>query len=104
MLPSVRCPTLLLLFTGIMLGVGAGCRSADDTVAVGDDGLGGRVTGADGPEAGVWVIAETHDLPTRYAKMVVTDEEGRYLIPGLPDATYDLRVRRSEERRAGKER
>lgn len=76
-----------------MLGVGAGCRSADDTVAVGDDGLGGRVTGADGPEAGVWVIAETHDLPTRYAKMVVTDEEGRYLIPGLPDATYDLWVR-----------
>src|SRR6185503_10372153 len=46
-----------------------------------------------GPEAGVWVIAETTDLPTKYAKMVVTDERGRYLVPGLPKATYSVWVR-----------
>src|SRR5690606_599262 len=58
----------------------------------GDD-IGGVVTGPDGPEAGVWVIAETFDLPTRYAKIVVTDDEGRYLIPDLPDANYSVWVR-----------
>jgi hypothetical protein len=43
-------------------------------VAIDNDDIGGVVTGANGPEAGVWVIAETKDLPTRYAKMVVTDD------------------------------
>ena len=38
-----------------------------------DNDIGGVVTGANGPEAGVWVIAETNELPTQYAKMVVTD-------------------------------
>jgi hypothetical protein len=55
--------------------------------------LGGQVTSANGPEAGVWVIAETSDLPTRYAKIVVTDERGRYLIPDLPKASYRVWVR-----------
>jgi hypothetical protein len=41
----------------------------------------------------VWVIAETHDLPTRFARIVVTDDQGRYLIPDLPSATYDVWVR-----------
>ena len=53
----------------------------------------GAVTGPNGPEAGVWVIAETRDLPTKFAKIVVTDDRGRYLIPELPDATYDVWVR-----------
>ena len=51
------------------------------------------VTGANGPEAGVWVIAETTDLPTRYAKMVVTDDQGRYVVPDLPKAKYKVWVR-----------
>jgi hypothetical protein len=55
--------------------------------------IGGVVTGPHGPEAGVWVIAETHDLPTRYAKMVVTDERGRYVVPDLPKGKYDVWVR-----------
>lgn len=55
--------------------------------------IGGQVTGANGPEAGVWVIAETKDLPTKYAKVVVTDDQGRYVIPELPDATYKVWVR-----------
>ena len=32
--------------------------------------------GPNGPEAGVWVIAETTDLPTRFARIVVTDDRG----------------------------
>ncbi|HEV3010587.1 MAG TPA: hypothetical protein VGX52_16290 [Burkholderiales bacterium] len=51
------------------------------------------VTSVNGPEAGVWVIAETTDLPTRFAKIVVTDERGRYLIPDLPKASYSVWVR-----------
>src|SRR4051812_30121258 len=48
----------------------------------------GTVSSSKGPEAGVWVIAETTDLPTRYIKEVVTDDQGRYLIPDLPQAKY----------------
>jgi len=50
--------------------------------------IGGVVRGPNGPEAGVWVIAETSDLPTRMIKTVVTDDQGRYVIPDLPKANY----------------
>ena len=62
-------------------------------VAVDGDDIGGVVTGPNGPEAGVWVIAETTDLPTRYIKSVVTDDQGRYLIPDLPRRNYEVWVR-----------
>src|SRR5271165_2093956 len=62
-------------------------------VHVGDADLGGVVTGPKGPEAGVWVIAETTELPTKFAKIVVTDDQGRYVLPDLPKATYDVWVR-----------
>ncbi len=58
----------------------------------GDD-VGGVVAGPRGPEAGVWVIAETTDLPTRFAKIVVTDDTGRYVLPDLPKASYSIWVR-----------
>src|SRR5215510_1955191 len=67
--------------------------SAQNTVAIDADDIGGVVTGPNGPEAGVWVIAETKDLPTRYAKMVVTDDQGRYVVPDLPKAKYQIWVR-----------
>src|ERR1700758_2108257 len=57
------------------------------------DAIGGVVTGTKGPEAGVWVIAETKDLPTKYVRIVVTDDQGRYLLPVLPKANYDVWVR-----------
>jgi hypothetical protein len=63
------------------------------TVAIDADDIGGVVTSRKGPEAGVWVIAETTDLPTKFARIVVTDDRGRYLIPDLPKATYDVWVR-----------
>src|SRR5262252_4034500 len=62
-------------------------------VAIDNDDIGGVVTGPNGPEAGVWVIAETSDLPTKFAKMVVTDDQGRYVIPDLPSANYQVWVR-----------
>src|SRR5207247_3124840 len=55
--------------------------------------LGGIVTSPAGTEAGVWVIAETTDLPTKYSKTVVTDDRGRYVIPDLPKANYNVWVR-----------
>src|SRR5689334_13789808 len=55
--------------------------------------IGGVVTSSKGPEAGVWVIAETTDLPTKFARMVVTDDQGRYLIPDLPAANYEVWAR-----------
>jgi cytochrome c1 len=57
-------------------------------VSVGANEIGGVVSGPNGPEAGVWVIAETTDLPTKMNKTVVTDDQGRYLIPDLPKANY----------------
>jgi hypothetical protein len=63
------------------------------TVALDPDDIGGVVTSAKGPEAGVWVIAETTDLPTKFARMVVTDDQGRYVVPDLPRANYEVFVR-----------
>ena len=68
-------------------------RQAGDAIRVDDDDVGGVVTGPKGPEAGVWVIAETTDLPTRFVRIVVTDDRGRYLVPDLPKATYNVWVR-----------
>src|SRR5262249_22462552 len=62
-------------------------------VTVGESDLGGVVSGPNGPEAGVWVIAETTDLPAKFAKMVVTDDQGRYVLPELPKANYTVWVR-----------
>src|SRR5918995_6140779 len=66
---------------------------AQNTVAIDADDIGGVVTGPSGPEAGVWVIAETSDLPTRFARTVVTDDQGRYVVPDLPKANYSVWVR-----------
>src|SRR6266513_5402054 len=55
----------------------AGCLSTQGTGSAGESDIGGVVTGPNGPEAGVWVVAETTDLPTKFAKVVVTDDRGR---------------------------
>ena len=62
-------------------------------VSIDSDDIGGVVTGPNGPEAGVWVIAETTDLPTKFSKIVVTDDQGRYVVPDLPKAKYHVWVR-----------
>src|SRR5579883_3168896 len=62
-------------------------------VKIKPDDIGGTVSSSKGPEAGVWVIAETTDLPTRYIKEVVTDDRGRFLLPDLPRAKYTVWAR-----------
>src|SRR5690348_3276216 len=74
--------------------MGASAQPASTAaVQVKADEIGGVVTGAKGPEAGVWVIAETRDLPTKYSKIVVTDDQGRYVLPDLPTGKYEIWVR-----------
>ena len=71
----------------------AGTAIAPGQTQVDRDDIAGVVTGASGAEAGVWVVAETSDLQTKFAKIVVTDDQGRYLLPDLPQASYDVWVR-----------
>src|ERR1700720_1761752 len=96
--------TKKILFSALAIGVVAFLASAmfktnasprgnAAVVSVDKDDVGGIVTSSNGPEAGVWVIAETTDLPTKYAKIVVTDDRGRYLLPALPKANYKVWVR-----------
>ncbi|MCG3170931.1 MAG: hypothetical protein CALGDGBN_02502 [Pseudomonadales bacterium] len=75
----------------------AACSAAqtvhDAAIVFDADDIAGTVHGPAGPEAGVWVIAETGDLPVAFSRIVVTDEAGRYLLPDLPAATYRVWVR-----------
>ena len=82
-----------LLIAGFVALAVAALPHARPDVTVGPTDIGGVVTGPRGPEAGVWVIAETNDLPTRFVRIVVTDDQGRYLIPDLPKARYSVWVR-----------
>src|ERR1700730_17155149 len=66
---------------------------AQTAVPIKNHDMGGVVTSPNGPEAGVWVSAETHDRPTRFTRMVVTDDQGRYVVPDLPSAKYTVWVR-----------
>jgi len=79
---------LAVSFTWVNARQGSG-----GAVAIDADDIGGVVTSAKGPEAGVWVVAETTDLPTRFARTVVTDDQGRYVLPDLPAANYQVFVR-----------
>jgi len=89
---SVAIVTVALLFAAGQSRLDAQ-QAADPAIRIGATDLGGVVTGPGGPEAGVWVIAETTDLPTKFAKIVVTDDRGRYLLPELPKANYNVWVR-----------
>ncbi len=72
----------------------AACASNPGSrVPIDADDIGGVVSGPSGPEAGVWVIAETRDLGVRFIKTVVTDDQGRYVVPDLPPARYDVWAR-----------
>src|SRR5690606_1495616 len=83
----------VVLVTGLLGGCSGLSDSASAPIALDPDDIGGVVSGPNGPEAGVWVIAETDDLPTKLVKIVVTDDAGRYALPDLPQATYDVSVR-----------
>src|SRR5678816_4013053 len=85
--------SLLIALTWTATVVELGAQQPTASVSIDGDDIGGVVRSARGPEAGVWVIAETTELPTKYAKMVVTDGQGRYVIPDLPTANYSVWVR-----------
>jgi hypothetical protein len=87
---AVFAVTIALTGSSMRLSAQQGAGTA---VAIDADDIGGVVTGPNGPEAGVWVIAETMDLPSRMSKSVVTDDLGRYVIPDLPKANYSIWVR-----------
>ena len=80
------CAAAVLLAAGFVIGAGAPAAAQDDDIS-------GVVTSTAGSEAGVWVIAETHDLDTGFRKIVVTDDEGRFVVPDLPAASYEVWVR-----------
>jgi hypothetical protein len=86
------------LATVVALACGAAtCAQAatpsDKMLQAGPAEIAGTVRSASGPEAGVWVIAQTDDLPTRFVKIVVTDDQGRFLLPDLPSASYQVWAR-----------
>ena len=70
----------------VALGASRGAQEAEEYIS-------GTVESRQGREAGVWVIAETTDLATPLIKIVVTDDDGRFLLPELPNASYDVWVR-----------
>ena len=88
-----------LFHTVAVAAFAAGCSSdappepATPDIPMDSDDIAGVVESIAGPEAGVWVIAETDDLDTRFVRIVVTDDQGRYLVPDLPEANYQLWVR-----------
>ena len=83
----------LLLGAGIGLSASAQLPEPAEGIPIDSDDIAGVVTSEQGPEAGVWVIAETDGLPTKFRKIVVTDDDGRYLLPDMPRADYVLWVR-----------
>ena len=86
--------TFALVVTFVVVGLSQERRGgAAGQVAIDPDDIGGTVRSAAGPEAGVWVIAETSDLPTKLRKIVVTDDQGRYVLPDLPRARFSIWVR-----------
>ena len=88
--PIALGEVLMACLLGLMAGV---THSQSAPLQIGPDEIGGVVKSTLGPEAGVWVIAETNDFATRFAKIVVTDDQGRYLVPDLPKANYRVWVR-----------
>src|SRR5215469_16197972 len=87
-LAAVLAVLLAVTLAGLLAG-----QQKSETVRVGNADIGGVVTSTKGAEAGVWVIAETTELPTKFVKIVVTDDQGRYLVPELPKANYNVWVR-----------
>ncbi len=83
----------LALVIGLFLAACQPQATPENLVAIDNDDIAGVVRSSNGIEAGVWVIAETKDFATRFARIVVTDEQGRYLVPDLPPANYQLWVR-----------
>ncbi len=89
---SARGVLRYFALSGLMVGL-AGHPSAQLVSRPHVGYITGVVASSNGPEVGVWVIAETNDLRTKFAKIVVTNDEGRFVVPELPNALYNVWVR-----------
>ena len=90
--PSVVTAAAALL-AGVSVSASAQQQSDAAAIKIGEMDIGGVISSPQGREAGVWVIAETTELPTQFRRIVVTDDQGRYLVPELPQADYSVWVR-----------
>ena len=88
---NIRMSSILLASTSVAAVMAPAAFAADVPVVA--DAIAGVVSAPKGPEAGVWVIGETEDTPTRFIKIVVTDDQGRFLLPELPKGSYKVWVR-----------
>ncbi len=82
-----------LLAATILLAAAFALVAGSSATAAASGDITGTVRSPTGAEAGVWVIVETDDLDTTFRKIVVTDDDGHFLVPDLPDATYSVWVR-----------
>ena len=98
-MPGLLVRSMSLLSAALMLAVVGAVASSNQPApppappAVDRDDIGGTVVSEEGPESGVWVVAETADLASRFTRIVVTDDQGRFVVPDLPRARYELFVR-----------
>src|SRR6202047_1162829 len=94
--PILSCFTVIVtaIAAAGLISISAPTRAQQAAVAIDNDDSGCVVRGPSGPEAGVWVIAETNELPTKFTKIVVTDDQGRFVVPDLPpNVNYKVWVR-----------
>lgn len=84
---------LLCVFSSVVMAQAPTPGVADRLELIPEGYITGTVASENGPEAGVWVIAETHETNTPFIKIVVTDDEGRYVLPQLPEHTFNVWVR-----------
>ena len=92
--PRALAAAIAVVFAILLFGVNSRDVVGQRTdIPIDADDIGGVVNGPRGPEAGVWVIAETTNLPTKFIRIVVTDDQGRFVVPDLPKAMFDVWVR-----------
>src|SRR2546428_10697624 len=91
--PAILSAVLIALFAGLGAYPSSALLQSQRNVPAPTGIIQGVVQSEKGPEAGVWVIAETKDLLTSFIKEVVTDDQGKFLVPDLPTANYKVWVR-----------
>src|SRR6266699_6700592 len=87
------CAVLIALFAGLGAYPSSALLQSQRNVPPPTGYIQGVVQSDKGPEVGVWVIAETKDLLTNFIKIVVTDDQGKFMLPELPNANYSVWVR-----------
>src|SRR5437867_12112126 len=87
------CAVLIGLFAGLGTFPSSALLQSQRNIPSPTGYIQGVVQSEKGPEAGVWVIAETKDLLTNFIKIVVTDDQGKFMVPDLPNANYKVWVR-----------